>query len=100
MRSVEFKERFIETDVLCIGGGIAGLMGAIRAAEGGAKVIIAEKSNALYSGSGGMGNDHFMCYIPEIHGPDIAPLLADFQRGQQGGLRPQWAHTAKARLMS
>ena len=83
------RERHIETDVLCIGGGIAGLMGAIRAAEGGARVIVAEKSNVLYSGSGGMGNDHFMCYIPEAHGPDIEPVIADFQRGQQGGLRPR-----------
>ena len=89
MGKIEFKERHIETDVLCIGGGIAGLMGAIRAADGGAEVIVAEKSNVLYSGSGGMGNDHFMCYIPEVHGPDIEPILADFQRGQQGGLRPR-----------
>ena len=89
MSKVELKERYIETDVLCIGGGIAGLMGAIRAAEGGVRVIVAEKSNVLYSGSGGMGNDHFMCYIPEVHGPDIEPVIADFQRGQQGGLRPR-----------
>ncbi len=89
MNKVEFKERYIETDVLCVGGGIAGLMGAIRAAEGGARVLVAEKSNVLYSGSGGLGNDHFMCYIPEVHGPDIEPLLADFQKGQQGGLRPR-----------
>ncbi len=89
MGKVELKERHIETDVLCIGGGIAGLMGAIRAAEGGARVLVAEKSNLLYSGSGGMGNDHFMCYIPEAHGPDLAPVIADFQRGQQGGLRPR-----------
>lgn len=74
MAKVELKERYIETDVLCIGGGIAGLMGAIRAAEGGAKVIVAEKSNVLYSGSGGIGDDHFMCYIPEVHGPDIEPM--------------------------
>ena len=89
MGKVELKERHIETDVLCIGGGIAGLMGAIRAAEGGARVLVAEKSNVLYSGSGGMGNDHFMCYIPEAHGPDIEPVITDFQRGQQGGLRPR-----------
>ena len=89
MASTTFKERRIETDVLCIGGGIAGLMAGINAAECGAKVVIAEKSNILYSGSGGLGNDHFMCYIPEVHGPDIDPVIADFQRGQQGGLRPR-----------
>jgi succinate dehydrogenase/fumarate reductase flavoprotein subunit len=55
-------------DVLCVGGGIAGLMAAIGASELGAKVIVAEKSNTLRSGMAGMGNDHFQCYIPEVHG--------------------------------
>jgi succinate dehydrogenase/fumarate reductase flavoprotein subunit len=55
-------------DVLCVGGGIAGLMAAIQACEEGAKVIVADKSNTLRSGSAGMGNDHFQCYIPEVHG--------------------------------
>lgn len=89
MARISFSEKRIETDVLCIGGGIAGLMAAISAAERGATVTIVEKSNILYSGSGGLGNDHFMCYIPEVHGPDIDPVIADFQRGQQGGLRPR-----------
>ena len=84
---VSLKKRRIETDVLCIGGGIAGLMAAIGAAEGNARVLIAEKSNVLYSGSGGMGNDHFQCYIPEVHGSDIEPHITEFQRGQQGGIR-------------
>ena len=65
----------IETDVLIVGGGIAGLMSAIRARELGADVIVAEKANTLRSGDGGMGNDHFVCYIPEVHGPDIEPFV-------------------------
>ena len=89
MARISLSQKRIETDVLCIGGGIAGLMAAISAAERGARVTIAEKSNILYSGSGGLGNDHFMCYIPEVHGPDIDPVIVDFQRGQQGGLRPR-----------
>ena len=64
------EEQLIECDVLCVGGGIAGLMAAIRAAELGAKVIVAEKGNARYSGCGRSGNDHFETYIPEVHGPD------------------------------
>jgi succinate dehydrogenase/fumarate reductase flavoprotein subunit len=64
----------VEADVLCVGGGIAGLMAAIRASELGAKVIVAEKGNTLRSGSGATGNDHFHCYIPEIHGTDIQLL--------------------------
>jgi len=87
--AVKFSKRAVEADVLVVGGGIAGLMAAISAADGGARVVLAEKSNVLYSGSGGGGNDHFMCYIPEVHGPDIDPVIADFQRGQQGGLRPR-----------
>jgi len=59
----------VEADVLCVGGGIVGLMAAIRAAELGAKVVVAEKANTLRSGAGGVGNDHFVCYIPEVHGP-------------------------------
>lgn len=69
------KEEIIEADVLCIGGGIAGLMAAIRASEMGAKVIVAEKANTLRSGSGATGNDHFQCYIPEAHGSEIRPIL-------------------------
>ena len=64
------EEQRVECDVLCVGGGIAGLMAAIRAAELGAEVIVAEKGNARYSGCGRSGNDHFETYIPEVHGPD------------------------------
>ncbi len=64
------KQEIVEADVLCVGGGIAGLMAAIRASELGARVVIAEKANILHSGSAGAGNDHFLAYIPEIHGPD------------------------------
>jgi succinate dehydrogenase/fumarate reductase flavoprotein subunit len=74
----------IEADVLCIGGGIAGLMAAIRAAELGSKVVVAEKGNTLTSGAGGMGNDHFLCYLPEVHGPDMKPVLEELRRGQLG----------------
>lgn len=69
------KEEILEADVLCIGGGIAGLMAAIRAAEVGVRVIVADKANTLRSGAGGTGNDHFKCYIPEVHGRDIQPIL-------------------------
>ncbi len=41
------QEEIIKTDVLCVGGGIAGLMGAIRAGEMGAKVVVAERESSL-----------------------------------------------------
>lgn len=65
---IEIDKTVQECDVLIAGGGIAGLMAAIAAADAGAKVIVAEKCDTRRSGSGCTGNDHFMCYIPEIHG--------------------------------
>lgn len=75
------KQELVEADVLCIGGGIAGLMAAIRARELGAKVIVAEKGNTLHSGRGRAGNDHFWCYIPEVHGSDMESFLRDCLKG-------------------
>lgn len=78
------EEEFIKTDVLCVGGGIAGLMAAIRASELGAKVIVVEKGDTLHGGAARAGNDHFECYIPEIHGPDREAFIKDLLRGQKG----------------
>ena len=69
------KTERIEADVLCVGGGIAGLMAAIRARELGSTVVVVEKGNTKRSGAGGGGCDHFAAYIPEVHGPDIEPLV-------------------------
>ncbi len=82
---IEIDKTPIECDVLVAGGGIAGLMAAIGAARQGARVVVAEKAHALRSGSGATGNDHFMCYIPEKHGPDIEPILKELLNSQIGG---------------
>ena len=79
------NEETVRADVLCVGGGIAGLMAAIRASELGAKVVVADKANTVRSGSAGLGNDHFRCYIPEVHGPDMKPNLESLARSQVGG---------------
>jgi succinate dehydrogenase/fumarate reductase flavoprotein subunit len=79
----------IECDVLVVGGGIGGLMAAISAAEQGAKVAIAEKSNTKRSGSGATGNDHFQCYIPEIHGDDMEPIVQEMNECLTGGYLDQ-----------
>lgn len=81
MTSQGEKYRIIRTDVLCVGGGIAGLMASIRARELGAKVVIAEKGHAKCSGRGRSGNDHFWCYIPEIHGSDMDAFLKESVKG-------------------
>jgi succinate dehydrogenase/fumarate reductase flavoprotein subunit len=71
------KTEKVTTDVLCVGGGIAGLMAAIRACDSGATVVIAEKGATKYSGAGRIGNDHFWCYIPEVHGPDLNAFIKE-----------------------
>jgi len=74
----------IEVDVLIVGGGIAGLMAAIHAADQGTRVLIAEKANTRRSGSGATGNDHFSCYLPEVHGTDIHPIVLEDIHGMHG----------------
>jgi len=49
----------VSCDVLIVGGGIAGCWAAIKAAQRGAKVVIAEKGVTVKSGAGGMGCDHW-----------------------------------------
>ena len=78
----------VETDVLIIGGGLAGCMAAIKASEYGVKVAIAEKSNTLSSGCAGTGIDHVWGYIPPIHqqmGWTIDDLVEDHSQGVARG---------------
>jgi succinate dehydrogenase/fumarate reductase flavoprotein subunit len=63
-----FEVVTVETDVLIIGGGLAGCMAAIKAREHGVRVTIAEKSNTICSGQAGSGIDHMWAYVPDIHG--------------------------------
>lgn len=53
----------LETDVLIIGGGLAGKNAAIGALEKGASVLIAEKGYLARSGSVAGGVDHFAAYL-------------------------------------
>jgi succinate dehydrogenase/fumarate reductase flavoprotein subunit len=53
------KTNEVATDVLVIGGGVAGLQAAINAARKGVKVAVLERGHAKRSGSGGAGVDHW-----------------------------------------
>jgi succinate dehydrogenase/fumarate reductase flavoprotein subunit len=53
------KENEFSTDVLIIGGGIAGCHAAINAAKRGVKVAIVEKGATVHSGCSGAGVDHW-----------------------------------------
>jgi succinate dehydrogenase/fumarate reductase flavoprotein subunit len=57
------QEQEIETDVLVIGGGIAGCWAAISAARQGLRVALVEKGDVVRSGAGGPGCDHW-CNAP------------------------------------
>jgi succinate dehydrogenase/fumarate reductase flavoprotein subunit len=57
------QEQEINTDILVIGGGIAGCWAAISAARQGLKVALVEKGNTVRSGAGGPGCDHW-CNAP------------------------------------
>ena len=53
------EEKQVITDVLILGGGIAGCWAAIAVARKGLKVIIVEKGATIRSGAGGSGCDHW-----------------------------------------
>jgi succinate dehydrogenase/fumarate reductase flavoprotein subunit len=57
------EEQEIDTDVLVIGGGIAGCWAAISAARQGMRVALVEKGDTVRSGAGGPGCDHW-CNAP------------------------------------
>ncbi|MFX1513047.1 MAG: FAD-dependent oxidoreductase [Promethearchaeota archaeon] len=54
------KENEITTDVLVLGGGLAGCYSAISAARKGLQVVLVDKSSIAYSGAAGSGVDHWM----------------------------------------
>ena len=53
----------LSTDVLIVGGGLAGTNAAMGAAEKGAGVLVADKGNINRSGDVGGGVDHFLAFL-------------------------------------
>lgn len=86
----------LETDVLVIGGGLAGCMAAIKAAEHDVSVIITEKSNTRASGCAGTGIDHIWAYIPPLHekmGYSMEDLIESHTKVTAGGfIHPEIIH--------
>jgi len=74
------RERMVETDVLILGGGIAGCHAAINAARMGVRVAVVEKGATIRSGSGGAGVDHwhnaFTNPCSKVTPEDAAELIA------------------------
>jgi len=59
----EVKTHLLKTDVVVVGGGLAGLNAAIAAAERGVDVVILDKGKIERSGNIAGGVDHFMAYL-------------------------------------
>jgi len=68
--------KIFSTDVLVIGGGIAGLVAANKAADQGASVLIAEKSTAGWGGQMPISGGFFMT-LPEDHIEAMIKLSAE-----------------------
>ena len=57
--NIEFgQEESVESDILVLGGGIAGCFAALSAARRGQKVVLVEKGATIRSGSAGAGFVH------------------------------------------
>lgn len=87
------QEREIETDVLVLGGGIAGCWAAISAARKGVRVVMVEKGDTIRSGAGGPGVDHWNdCPknpLSKVDPDEWAQRMADSNGGYTCGIAHQ-----------
>lgn len=82
----ELKTIPVETDVLIVGGGAAGCMAAIKAAEDqNLKVTLVDKCNTVASGCTASGIDHTWSYIPPVHEP-MGYTLEDMAEDHRQGI--------------
>lgn len=79
----------VTTDLLIIGGGVAGMQAAISAKETdpSVSVLVVEKADTRRSGMGSTGNDHFFCYLPQYHGNDFDAAIEDALATQEGKMQ-------------
>ena len=74
-RTMNMDDEHIKTDVLVLGGGLAGCFAAVKASAAGAKVVVFEKAEMSRSGNGGTG----LHRIPLIH-PDHNYAFEEFAK--------------------
>lgn len=86
---MSYKIERLQTDVLIVGGGIAGAMAAIQAREHDADVLVLEAANTYRSGNAGSGIDHLFSYVPPVHekvGYTKEHMKKDMTKGAVTGL--------------
>ena len=80
----------IESDLLVLGGGLAGCFAAIAAARRGRSVVLVEKGATERSGSAGSGFDHWesACSNPcsRVTPKEIAEAYVEEQDGYSNGI--------------
>jgi succinate dehydrogenase/fumarate reductase flavoprotein subunit len=87
MKNVEIQEH--SCDICVVGGGLAGCMAAVRAAELNDEVILVDKSNPERSGCAGTGLDHIWGYFPEVQGKEgvsLEQMVSDHAENVAQGL--------------
>jgi succinate dehydrogenase/fumarate reductase flavoprotein subunit len=87
IRPDEFKAHNLESDVLIIGGGIAGLFAAVKAHDAGAKVMMVSKGRLGSSGLTPFGKGVF-CYEKEKAALTIDEFVAKVGRSALGTNNP------------
>ena len=84
----KIADQVVETDLLIVGGGLAGCMAALKAKDKGIDVLIMEKAAVRRSGDAGCGMDHF----PGIVHPKF--------NARVNGATPSWLRETESMTMS
>lgn len=79
-------DRVVETDVLILGGGLAGCLAAVRAREIGARVTVVDKAAIKRSGEAGRGNFFYTTYLDSGEPWDTAEVYRDWYMNVRHGL--------------
>ena len=79
----KIADRFIDTDVLVVGGGIGGCPSAAKAAESGLRVTLIEKSKTERSGNAAKGMDHYGIFP---NGVDVLEAVEIWQNSRLSGV--------------
>lgn len=75
------KALVFDTDILVIGGGFSGSWAAMTAAEGGSRVLIADKGPRDWGGLGGMSGGDMIVKQPEYKAEDLVEELVYYYDG-------------------
>ncbi|MFC1869634.1 FAD-dependent oxidoreductase [Thermodesulfobacteriota bacterium] len=95
----QIADKVFETDLLIIGGGVAGCCAAIKARDHGLTVTLLEKANPRRSGSAGMGIDHHGGPFP-FDGMDVIKMVEGEAENSARAGTPQPNLNLRYRLIS